>query len=641
MAKTHLRIKNSFAARMSFAVICLTALLFIGASVAVSVYSRKLIQKEAISNASNLLKSTNLEIENVLLGVSVAIDNLAEEVEKAVEQGDRKRLYELTRKVVEQNEHIIGSDIGLEPYYFPDTKYFSPYSFQKGDTITTEQVGNEDYVYHYMEWYLIPKLLGHSYWTDPFYDAGAGNIIMCTYTKPLYDKNNQFIGVLTADLPIDWLTNMVNSIKPYENSYNVLIGKGAAFIVHPKAHRILYETIFTETVATPDSSLYHLGMEMVRGRSGMVSLEDDGTPSFVVYGPVPSSGWSLAMVCPHKDVFSEVYQMSTFMVIVAVLGLGLLFFLTKGIIGKLAKPLSEFSTSARLIAKGDFHAPLPKINTEDEMRDLRESFQYMQQSLTSYITELKSTTAVKERIESELSIARNIQMGMIPKIFPPFPERKDLDLFAMLRPAKEVGGDLYDFFINEEKLYFVIGDVSGKGVPASLFMAVTRSLFRSIATSKEDPKDIVHAMNIAIADSNEANMFVTMFVGILELATGKMVFCNAGHNPPCLLTSDGNVAYISVKANLPVGLFDSFAYQSQTMTILPGSTLFLYTDGVTEAENCTAELYGEPRLLEALAGEQETDAQTLIGKVLVSVETHVNHADQSDDLTMMALKYIG
>lgn len=637
------RIKNSFAARMSFSVIALTAVLFIGTSVTVSIYSHNLIHQEAIKDATSLLKSTNLEIENVLLGVSVAIDNLADEVEMAIQQGDREHLFELTRKVVSQNKHIIGSDIGLEPYYYKDSKYFSPYSFQQGDSIVTTQVGNDNYVYHYMEWYQIPKLLGHSYWTDPFYDVGAGNIIMCTYTRPLYDKDNQFIGVLTADLPIDWLTDMVNAIQPYENSYNLMIGKGAAYIVHPDVHRILYETIFTKAMGWKDTTLLHLGHEMVSRNSGMVTLEDEGDLSFVFYAPVPSSGWSLAMVCPHEDVFADVYRMSTFMIIVAVFGLGFLFFFTKMIIGKLSKPLAEFSNSARSIAKGDFNAPLPEIRTEDEMHELRNSFQYMQHSLTSYIAELQSTTAVKERIESELSIARNIQMGMIPKIFPPFPERKDLDIYAILRPAKEVGGDLYDFFINRQKLYFTVGDVSGKGVPASLFMAVTRSLFRSVAINLnlEDPGRIVESMNKSMSDSNESNMFVTMFVGILDLETGKLVFCNAGHNPPCLLFTDGRVNFMEVHPNLPLGLFSNFRYESQSITLAPGTTMFLYTDGLTEAENVKSELYGESRLLQSLTGGCHTDAQSLISKILASVEAHVNHAVQSDDLTMLAIKCIG
>lgn len=166
---------------------------------------------------------------------------------------------------------------------------------------------------------------------------------------------------------------------------------------------------------------------------------------------------------------------------------------------------------------------------------MHDSLVYMQQSLSGYVSELRTTTASKERIESELSIAREIQMGMIPKIFPPYPEREDVDLHAILHPAKEVGGDLYDFFIDNDRLYFVIGDVSGKGVPASLFMAIARSLFRTLAQQATSPAEIMSKMNRSISENNEANMFVTLIIGILDLKTGSLRFCNAGHNPPIII----------------------------------------------------------------------------------------------------------
>jgi phosphoserine phosphatase RsbU/P len=636
-----LNINNSFSARLSFYVILLTALLFVGASIAVSNYSRKLIKKEAIRNASNQLKATNLEIETILLGVSVAIDNLSEEVVEQAELGNRENIFEITKKVVKQNEHIIGSDIALEPYYFPDTKYFSPYSFDRGDSIITTQVGCDSYAYQYMEWYQIPKYLKRPYWTDPFFDEGAGNIMMCTYTRPLYDSKNNFIGVLTADLPINWLTEMVNSIKPYKSSYNLMIGKSGAYIVHTNPERLLNETVFTATMNMADTSVKSLGRKMVRGETGMVTLQNDDTLSYVFYAPVPSTGWSLAMVCPHRDVYEGVITMTRIMFWVAILGLTLLFFFDRKIIGMLAKPLAIFSKSARTIAEGNFNVELPEIKTQDEMRDLRDSLKYMQTSLSTYIEELQTTTSAKERIESELSIARNIQMGMIPKIFPPFPERNDIDLFAMLRPAKEVGGDLYDFFIDEEKLYFAIGDVSGKGVPASLFMAVTRSLFRSVATTLKNPKIIVESMNVAISETNEANMFVTMFVGILNLQNGELYFCNAGHNPPCIMKKDGTVRFMNLDKNLPIGLFKEFQYTVQSTIVEEDEILFLYTDGLTEAENPDKRLYSDDRLIDTLKDKIHLDAETLIRDVLASVEEHVDNAPQSDDLTMLVVKYNG
>ena len=224
----------------------------------------------------------------------------------------------------------------------------------------------------------------------------------------------------------------------------------------------------------------------------------------------------------------------------------------------------------------------------------------MQKSLSAYVSELKETTAHKERIESELSIAREIQMGMIPKIFPPYPDRNDVDLHAILHPAKEVGGDLYDFYMDGNRLYFLIGDVSGKGVPASLFMAITRSLFRTLSHQVDSPAKIVTEMNNSISNSNESNMFVTLIVGILDLSTGKMKICNAGHNPPILIHPDKHISFLEFPTQIFVGVIDSSTYTDTEITLEKGSKLFLYTDGVTEAENAEKELYGDEKFCREL-----------------------------------------
>ena len=263
----------------------------------------------------------------------------------------------------------------------------------------------------------------------------------------------------------------------------------------------------------------------------------------------------------------------------------------------------------------------------------------MQKSLVEYIDELKETTASKERIESELHIARKIQMGMVPKIFPPFPEREDVDLYAKLIPAKEVGGDLYDFFIEDDKLYFIIGDVSGKGVPASLVMAVTCRLFRTIAAHFHTPAGIMKALNDTLAENNDSNMFCTAFLGVLDLKTGNMQYCNAGHNAPVMLVSSGEVKFMEVKPNLPLGLFGDFPYEGQECDIIKGTSLFLYTDGVTEAENTVKALYSDERLLDLLNKQQKNLPQTIVDAVLDDVNKHADGAEQSDDITIMCVHY--
>ncbi|MDD2613207.1 MAG: PP2C family protein-serine/threonine phosphatase, partial [Bacteroidales bacterium] len=262
--------------------------------------------------------------------------------------------------------------------------------------------------------------------------------------------------------------------------------------------------------------------------------------------------------------------------------------------------------------------------------------------LSTYIEHLKSTTSAKEKIESELRIAREIQMGMIPKIFPPFPNLSEIDLFATLQPAKEVGGDLYDFFLIDDKhLCFAIGDVSGKGVPASLFMAVTRTLLRSLAPNQLSTAVIVNALNKSLSAGNESNMFVTFFLGILDVESGILKYSNAGHNPPLLMHPDGATEFFELTKDIPVGLFDDFDYGEKELKLFKNDKLFLYTDGVTEAEDAEEKLFSDQKLIDCVRAHFKSQPKDLIHFVAEDIALHVKGNQQSDDLTMLSIVYYG
>lgn len=255
---------------------------------------------------------------------------------------------------------------------------------------------------------------------------------------------------------------------------------------------------------------------------------------------------------------------------------------------------------------------------------------------TRNMKELGEITAVKERMENELKIAKGIQMSMIPKIYPAYPERGDIDIYASIVPAKEVGGDLFDFFIMDEKLYFCIGDVSGKGVPASLVMAVTRSLFRTVAAHEKSPGRIVTAMNESMSDMNESTMFVTFFCGVLDMNTGHLRYCNAGHNAPVLLNTAK--APLPVVSNVPLGIVAGTVFQEQETDLKYDDALFLYTDGVTEAENAKHELFGEERMINALSEPKGSKAH--LEEMQKALDAFVGDTPQSDDITMLFIHYL-
>lgn len=633
-----MKIAESFSARLSLYVTLIAAAVFLVAFGIFFFYARQLVEQEAIQRAGSLLSNTVQRIDNTLHAVEVAVDNSVWAIGENLSDPDS--MYAVTQRFLVVNPVVVGCAVAFEPYYYRKKGvFFSPYSYRSNNIIKNMQLGTDDYEYHYMDWYQIPKLLKRSYWSEPYFDAGGGNMVMSTYSKPLYDKEGKLYAVFKADISLEWLTQMVNNIKAYPHSYNLMTGKGGTFIVHHEPQRILNETIFTRTLGAADTTIRYIGEQMVGGMRGTQVFRSGDTLSYICYAPVKSTGWSVAVVCPHKDVFAGVYKLLT--VVSAIVGTGLVLLLLFCIhtIKYIARPLKLFARSAVNVAEGDFKTPLPEIRSRDEMWQLRQSFYFMQRSLVKYIEELKITTSNKERIESELRIASEIQMGMIPKNFPPFPDRNDIDLYAVLIPAKEVGGDLYDFFISHEKLYLIIGDVSGKGVPASLLMAVTRSLFRTIAPHLDDPVKIVEALNNSISETNESNMFVTLFVGVFDLTDWQLAYCNAGHNPPVLITPDGKVAFMEVHPNLPVGLFHGFAYKGQEMRFLPGSRLFMYTDGLTEAENLQQELYSEERLLQEIGQVKNKSSQEITLHVMQQVQEFATETEQSDDLTIFTLYY--
>lgn len=279
----------------------------------------------------------------------------------------------------------------------------------------------------------------------------------------------------------------------------------------------------------------------------------------------------------------------------------------------------------------------------DEVAHLARTFAQMLQTLDDYILDLKTTTAAKERLESELKIAHDIQMSFLPKGLPRCPLAGWIDLYATLEPAREVGGDLYDFgLVDDEHLFLCVGDVSGKGVPAALFMAMTMSLMkRGVQQPGIGPDQILERVNRDLAAENESFQFVTLFCAILDLRTGELCYSNAGHNPPILLRADGRADWLQLPEGMALALEEENRYQTLRLTLGKGEALLLYTDGITEAMNPDYQLYSDERLLATSGAFRATGAASLVKAVIQSVKEHAAEAPQSDDITALVLRYLG
>ena len=627
---------QSLSFRLSLWIVLFAAIIFIGALGYMFRESREVVRDEAISRASQILDNTQQRVDRILEQVENATRNTMWLPTRHLDAPDSMYVY--SRRILENNPDLYGCSIAFEPYFFKDRgQYFSAYSDfseTQAGVIETIQEGNDDYQYFYMDWYLLPKLLDKPCWTEPFIDLDPdttyGKEMILSYGIPLKDKDGTFVGVISTDISLSWLSQVISAVKPYPHSYSIMTGRGCTYLVHPDSTKLFYETIFTETLEKPDSAITALGHAMHAGEEGMKQMKIDGENCFVFYKPLKKTQWSVAIVCPETDIFGGFYRLRRAVTLIVMIGLLLMLYIVSRIITKELKPLRQLASQTKIIASGQFDQNLPDDGRTDEIGNLTQSFGDMQHSLVSYIDELKNATAARERIKSELRIARDIQMSMVPNYFPKY---EGLDMYAEMNAAKEVGGDLYGYVLQGNDLYFCLGDVSGKGVPASLFMSQCARLFRTLATEGLSPIDIAVRMNNELAENNDRGMFVTMFIGLLHLDTGCMDYCNCGHNPPVL---DGQFLKMQYD-NQPLGLWEDDPFYGETIADIRGKQLLIYTDGLNEAENAKQELLGNNRLLELMADTQSLDSHQVIDMLKEAVERHRAGAEPNDDLTLMCI----
>jgi sigma-B regulation protein RsbU (phosphoserine phosphatase) len=513
--------------------------------------------------------------------VHVAAENNVHDIERDIDNPDK--MFDHMQRIIRQNHSIVCCALLYKQDYYPSKgRVFVPCARKDAaDSIIVSRIDSTYNSYFYGEWFQQQIQADQSAWTKPYFESQffAGDQdprLLVTYVVPIHDHEGHPVALLAADLSLEWLRNeLMEDIREINNQYEKGLQHQSYFFIVNRDGTIIIHPDKQRMLTQFDKNVG----KMMLAHRGTCVTEVDGVKSRLYYRSFNYVNWTMVIVTPEEVILTKARILNIIILSVMAIGLLVIYLFCRRQIKGIADPFA----------------------------------------------------AQKAGMERELNIAHNIQAALLPK---PFPEHADVDLYASQSPARDVGGDLYDYFLHNGHLVFCIGDVSGKGVPAALLMAVMRSMFRSEARRADNAADIVNAMNRNFCEEYTGGDFITMFVGILNLTTGHLDYCNAAQEAPIIAGQ-----LLDIKPNLPVGALSDWNYEGQETQLQPGDMMFLYTDGLSEAMNANYEQFGRGRVLQ-LANEHCTvTSQQLVVFMVEEVKRHAGDAEQSDDITLMAIRW--
>ncbi len=549
-------------------------------------YAHNLVEEELDRHVENELTLKSVRVKSMLKSSEKMVRNYLWPIQQQIDHPEA--IYNIIHRLVSTNDDVTSSFVAFVPGYYPDREdLFEPCAIRRGDSIYKEQIAGTTHDYTKREFYHEAVENGKSLWTDPYLDADASGRHVTTFAMPFCDEEGSIVGVFGIDLSTRGIIDTLNTKHNYPSTFFLLLTEDGKLISQPDSSHTQQSDV-TEVVRMINDSTYERKPSST-GVSKVITFNDkENGKGYAYYAFMKGQPhWQVVMVCYDDEVYGRLKDMRRNFILMM---------------------LGAFTLLGYILYK-----------------------------VNQFVRRLHANRLNKERSDSELNIAQKIQSEMLPH---GDITRPDVDVSGKQITALEVGGDLYDYFIRDEKLFFCIGDVSGKGVPSSLVMAVVHSFFRSLSQHESNPARIMTGINETASDGNETNMFVTMFIGVLDLPTGRLRYCNAGHDAP-LLIADG-VKPLQVNANLPLGVVNDFKYSLQETQLPQEATLLLYTDGLTEAADTKRQLFGLQRIIDEAQqclGQNKTTPVVLMDSLQEAAQQFVNGAQQSDDLTMLAIHY--
>ena len=631
---------HSLATRLSFGITILGTVVFVSVLSVNYFLSRNLLEEYVGELARTAASSTVKEIETVFSSVATSADSLAAIVTRA--DISKQQIQDSIRVFLKINPDIYGMTVALEPGVLrANIGEFSPYFYRNGNTFNYADLAADDYRYLMWDWYNTPKSSNKAAWSEPYFDEGGGNTLMTTYSTPLQvGDQRKFAGVATADISLGWLQKLVENIHIRESGFGLIVSKEDTIVAHPDISRKMKKLKSTLDSEFIDSywDIYLKSKQAHRATYFHAPCGRSTGDCWIAVKPLLDTGWKVVIVIPEAELDSDIMLLTGEIALAAIAGLLVLVLIIVSITRNMINPLGRLARVTADIGSGNLDIKLPPPQRNDEIGALTNDFRSMRDSLQTHIEQLKEATAKQQKLESEIQIAKGIQMSMVPGGGTVSIKEHNYELYSILRPARSVGGDLYYFQHDASKLHFIIGDVSDKGVPAALFMAKTVTLYTGALDDGLSPGETFTHMNHALCQNNDACMFVTALCGTLDLDTGRLVMANAGHMHPVQKTQNTSAELI-VDGALALGLMEDVEYADVIHTLDSGTSLLMYTDGISEAFNLAGEQYEEQRLLAFVDRAKDLSAEALGSSSLADVENFVDSAEQSDDITLMVIHY--
>lgn len=609
-------------------------------SIALIVVTRFWMTSVMVENATLLVDSiTNENIVRTEAKLS-RVESIARDIKFLIENqiGSNEERLDIVKSLLRTGPEIASIAIAYDPNLsqYPITQV---YSLEDG-ILKSDQLNPE--VYPYTDWYNQATRTGTPIWTEPWFSRSGTQKIVTSLAVSLQD-NGRSVGVLRLDVTIDRLKELIQVDNLKNDARLFMISKTGSFVVHTDDSLSMNYSIFALAEEYDDPVLRQTGKRMLRGERGIVSLKEKGPLRnyWLAFAPLRTNDWAIGVLLPEREIYRTLNRITIIQALASIIAFICLAVIVYFKIKRINKPLKDLVLAAEELGAGNFDAQAPEAHDYAEIMLLSHSFNSMKESLRDYIVNLSETKAVKDRIQNEVGFASTIQRNLIPPNCDQGLFNNSIKAYGILNPAGEIGGDLYDYFLIDERNFcFIIADVTGKGIVASMTMTMVSTFIRTKAAYHKEPASLMKNLNEYLCANNIAENFVTMIVGYLDLHSGKLLYSNAGHVPWFVRKKDCSYTKLGETQTTSLGFMPNLRIENAELDLDLGDEIILFTDGITEAMSTSENFFGIERLEEIVKGLQNPNPETTAKAILTAAQKFANPDQQYDDITLLVIEFV-